>query len=262
MGMSNPILDRLASGQPTLGAWTVTGSPLAAEAMIAPGIDLVAVDLQHGSPELSDLRPVVTAVEARGVPLVARVAVNDPTVIGRALDLGALGVIVPLVEDGAAAARAVAACRYAPMGVRSYGPSHVGLAQGTWDPRELERVATLVMVETSTALANVREIAATPGITGIVIGPSDLSIALGEDAFKAHQTPRMVDAFMAIRDACLEAGVAAGIVCPTAEAAARYLAAGFRFLTLGSDVGLLLGGMSRLMGDLEAARATTTTPAS
>lgn len=257
MGMSNPILDRLGRGEAALGAWTVTGSPLAAEAMIAPGIDFVAVDLQHGSPELSDLRPVVTAVEARGVPLVARVAVNDATVIGRALDLGALGIIVPLVDDTDAAARAVAACRYAPAGVRSYGPSHVGMAQGTWDPRELERVAVFVMVETARALANVRAIAATPGISGIVIGPSDLSIALGEDAFQAHQTPRVVDAIMTIKDACLDADVAAGIVCPSAEVGARYLAAGFRFITLGSDVGLLLGGMSRLMADLETARSAT-----
>jgi len=257
MGMTNPILDRLARGDTALGAWTVTGSPLAVEAMIAPGVDFISVDLQHGSSELSDLRALVTAVEARGLPLVARVSGNDPTVIGRALDLGAMGVIVPLVDDRAAAERAIAACRFAPHGNRSYGPSHVGMAQGTWDPRELERIAVFVMVETSTALANVGEIASTPGLTGIVVGPSDLSIALGEDAFQAHTTPRVVDAIMAIKDACIAVGVAPGIVCPTAEHGARYLAAGFRFMTLGSDVGLLLGGMARLMADLTTARGAT-----
>ena len=255
MGLTNPIIDKLAAGGPAIGNFCVTGSAMAAEALVAEGIDFVAFDMQHGTLEAGDLRGLVTAVENRGVPAVARVAVNDATVIGRALDLGALGVIVPLVEDGAAAARAVAATRYAPTGIRSYGPSHVGLVHGTWDPRDLEQVVTFVMVETARGLANVAEIAATPGIDGIVIGPSDLAVALGHDAFRAHDTPAVVDAIMAIRDACTAAGTVAGIICPGVDAAARYLAAGFRFVTVTTDMALLMGGMREQMDRLKAARS-------
>jgi 4-hydroxy-2-oxoheptanedioate aldolase len=247
MAFSNPILAGLADGGRVLGTFCVTGSPMAAEAMVTEGVDFVAIDMQHGAPEMGDLRAIVTAVESRGVPAVARVAVNDPTIIGRALDLGCLAVIVPLVEDADGAARAVAAARYAPHGSRSYGPSHVGFRHGTWDPRELERVGVFVMVETARGLANVRQIAGTPGLDGIVVGPSDLAIALGHDAFRAHQTPPVVAAILAVRDACREAGTAAGIICPSAEVAVRYLAEGFRFVTVTTDVALLLTGMREHM---------------
>jgi 4-hydroxy-2-oxoheptanedioate aldolase len=244
MTRHDPVSSRLADGGRAIGTFCVTGSGMAAEALVADGIDFVAVDMQHGSVETGDLRALVTAIEARGVPAVARVAANDPTVIGRAADLGALGVIVPLVEDRAGAERAVAALRYAPRGVRSYGPSHAGMTQGTWDPRDLEQVAAFVMVETAAGLANAREIAATPGIDGVVIGPSDLAVALGQDPFRAHDTPEVVRAILDVRDACVEAGTAPGIICPTASVALRYLREGFRFVTITTDMALLLGGLA------------------
>jgi 4-hydroxy-2-oxoheptanedioate aldolase len=257
MTFRNPLLDRLAGQGRAVGAWSVTGSPLACEALITTGIDFVAVDLQHGSAELADLREAVSAIENRGVPALARVPVNDAAIIGRALDLGALGVIVPLVDDAEAAARAVAATRYAPAGSRSYGPSHFGLVHGSFAPEDAEAVATVVMVETRRGVENVDAIAATPGVSAILIGPSDLAIALGFAPQAAHDTPEVRDAIMRIKDACVETGVAAGIVCPTAQTAARYLAAGFRLVTLGSDVGVLMGGMARLVAELDAANAGT-----
>lgn len=236
-----------------MGTWSITGSPMGAEALIAPGIDFIAVDLQHGSLELADLRPVVTAIENRGAVALARVAVNDAAVIGRALDLGALGVIVPLVDDPDGAARAVAAARYFPDGIRSYGPNHFGLVHGTYAPADAASVAVVAMIETRHGLAQAQAIAATPGLDAILIGPADLALALGHDPDVAHETDEVIGAFMTVRDACRAAGIAAGIVCPTPALAARYLSAGFRLITLGSDLGLLAGGIHRLLADLETA---------
>jgi 4-hydroxy-2-oxoheptanedioate aldolase len=157
--------------RPLIGLWASIPSTLTAEATAAAGADYIVVDQQHGAVEPGALLAMLQAIAAGGAPSMVRVAANDPFVIGHALDVGAHGVIVPMVDDGAAAARAVAACRYAPEGVRSFGALRGG--------GEGARPLCLVMIETRAGLEAVDEIAATPGLDGIYIGPSDLSLSLG-----------------------------------------------------------------------------------
>src|SRR5215210_5845952 len=111
----------LRDALPAIGLWAVIDSSITAEAAASAGADYVVIDEQHGVVDPTAMAAMLQAIALGGAAALVRVARNDPFIIGHALDLGALGVIVPLVEDGPQATRAVAACRYAPAGVRSHG---------------------------------------------------------------------------------------------------------------------------------------------
>jgi len=229
---------RLRNRERILGYWSVLDCPVATEWLAYVGWDYLALDLQHGLIGYSGMLSGLTAVDAAGGPVgLVRVEANDPTPIGRALDAGAAGVIVPLVNDAAGAARAVAAATYPPNGIRSYGPMRSQLRIGPV-PAEADRdTVVLAMIETPEGLANVEEICAVPGLDGVYVGPSDLRLAVGG----AHpQDPAVADEFEAavtrVREAAAAAGVAAGIHTPDGAVAARRLAEGFTFASVASDL--------------------------
>ena len=229
---------RLRNRERILGYWSVLDCPVATEWLAYVGWDYLALDLQHGLIGYSGMLSGLTAVDAAGGPVgLVRVEANDPTPIGRALDAGAAGVIVPLVNDAEGAAKAVAAATYPPNGIRSYGPMRSQLRIGPV-PAEADRdTVVLAMIETPEGLANVEEICAVPGLDGVYVGPSDLRLAVGG----AHpQDPAVADEFEAavtrVREAAAAAGVAAGIHTPEGAVAARRLAEGFTFASVASDL--------------------------
>ncbi len=241
MPFVNPLLEALEAGRTTLGAWVSLPGP-GAEALVRPGIDWVVVDLQHGLIGPEGFMALAPAIAARGAVPLARVAENDAAVIGRALDSGGLGVIVPLVDDADGAARAVAACRFPPQGERSYGPARFAMTTGSSEPADVERVACIVMIETAEGLRNAKRIAETPGVDAILIGPSDLAIALGVPPASTHDDATVAEAIEVIRAAAEAAGVGAGMVCPNGTIARRYVAAGFRMVVAAVDMALLADG--------------------
>jgi 4-hydroxy-2-oxoheptanedioate aldolase len=237
--------------RPAFGLWGSIPSPLTAELAAASGYDYVCVDLQHGGADEERMVAMFTAIEARGAVPLARVLYNEPWQINRVLDLGAAGVIVPLVGSAADAKRAVSGCRYPPRGVRSYGPLRAALTIGSADPERLAAGALcFVMVETRLGLENVEEIAATAGVDGIYIGPSDLSLGLGREP--GHGGDVLEQAITRVREACAEAGIIAGMHCNGGgEEARTRAAAGFRLVTVGVDASLF---RSRVGAELEVAR--------
>jgi 4-hydroxy-2-oxoheptanedioate aldolase len=186
---------------------------------------------------------MLQAIQAGGAPGLVRVAANDPWVIGNALDLGAQGVIVPMVEDDSQAARAVAACRYAPDGVRSFGA-----LRGAGGPSPL----CLVMIETRTGLEHAEAIARTPGLDGIYIGPSDLALTLVLEPTIRLQHPEVLEAIGRVRAACDAAGILCGLHCLAAEDVAERTGDGFAMLTAGGDLlhlhGALAGALATARG--------------
>ena len=180
------------AGGPAIGLWASIPSPLTAEAVALAGPDYVVADQQHGALEPTTLMAMLQAVAGAGSAPLVRVARNEPFAIGQALDLGAQGVIVPMVESGEEAARAVAACRYAPEGIRSFGALRAGAG---------ERPLCLVMIETRAGLEQVAEIAATPGLDGIYIGPSDLALSLGLHPTIRLEHPQVLEALAVIHAA-------------------------------------------------------------
>jgi 4-hydroxy-2-oxoheptanedioate aldolase len=239
-------------GEPAFGLWAAISSSLTAELAAAAGYDYVCVDLQHG---MSDERAMVSmfhATTAAGSTALARVAWNEPWLIMRALDLGAAGVIVPLVGSGADAARAVQACKYPPDGNRSYGPIRAELAVGSSAPADLAgKVLCFVMVETKDGLDRLEEIASTPGLDGIYIGPADLSLALG----LMPGTPnsgQLDEAVRRVREACHAHGLIAGMHCGNGVAAQARAAEGFELITVGVDSSVFAGAVAAELADARA----------
>lgn len=230
--------ERLRRRERALGYWVVLDAPVATERLARLGWDYVCVDGQHGLVEYSGILRALTAIDTGGGSVgLVRVGANDPFLIGQALDAGAAGVIVPLVSSADDAARAVASSLYPPLGARSYGPMRSALRVGPRPEEANAAVACLAMIETPEGLEDVEAICAVPGITGVYIGPSDLSIAVG-GAYPGD--PAVADVFEAallrIREAAAAAGVAAGIHTPSGADAARRLAEGFTFATVSSDL--------------------------
>jgi 4-hydroxy-2-oxoheptanedioate aldolase len=249
---STPPAQRLRSrwnaGDPVFGLWTQLGSSHVAELAVAAGYDYVCVDLQHG---LADERAMAETFRATGTaraaPL-ARVAWNDPWLIMRALDLGAAGVIVPMVGSGAEAARAVQACRFPPRGIRSYGPIRAQFVAGSPALADVAEAAlSFVMIETREGLERLEEIASTPGLDGIYIGPSDLSIALGLAPGAGGQT--LEDAVVRIRDAAVAHGLIPGMHCYVGAAARARAAEGFKLVTVGVDSILVRATIARELAE-------------
>ncbi|TDV56603.1 HpcH/HpaI aldolase family protein [Actinophytocola oryzae] len=230
--------DRLRARERAVGYWVALDSPMSTERIARLGYDYVVLDAQHGLLGYSGLLAGLTAIDAAGGSVgMVRVEANDPTYIGKALDAGAGGVIVPLVDNAADAASAVASAHYPPSGRRSYGPMRSGLRVGPVPADTNASVVVLAMIETPDGLANIREICATPGLDGVYVGPSDLCIAVG-GAFP--NDPAVADVFEAalvtIRETAAEAGIAAGIHTFSGENAARRLAEGYTYATVSSDL--------------------------
>jgi 4-hydroxy-2-oxoheptanedioate aldolase len=203
-------------------------------------VDYVCVDQQHGVNDYGSMVPMFQAIRAEGATPITRVLSNDPFLIMKALDAGAWGVIVPLVNTAEDAARAVSACRYPPRGMRSYGPVRAAGVIGSRDPEELGgEVLCLVMVETREALERVEEIANTSGLDGIYIGPSDLALSLGLPPTLDIQEGEHAEAVNRIREACHRNGIAAGIHAASGEWARKHAEAGFDMITVATDAALL-----------------------
>lgn len=234
--------DRLRARQPLVGYWVTLDAPPATERIARLGYDYVVLDAQHGLISGAGLLTGLLAIDAGASPEVGtaglvRVGANDPAPIGRALDAGAVGVIVPLIDSPDDVVRAVQAARYPPAGVRSFGPSRAGLRIGPVPAEANAQTVVLAMIETKSALENLTEICSTPGLDGIYVGPSDLSLALGA---KYPGDPDVTDAFEAavhrIAQAAAAAGIAAGIHTPDGETAHRRLSQGYTFASVASDI--------------------------
>jgi 4-hydroxy-2-oxoheptanedioate aldolase len=248
----NTALAKWRAGEQTIGAWLCLGNTHTAEMMAHAGFDWLCVDMQHGLVDYGDLRHMLPAISTTDTTPLARVSGNDASEIMKALDAGAMGVIVPLVNNREEAARAVAACRYPPEGGRSFGPVRAALYGGAGYAREANgQIACIVMVETQEGIANLEEIVTTPGVDGVYIGPADLALALGLPALGDTDDARHLATVENIQAICKSHGVPVGIHTNSLDFAKRRLAAGFDFVTLGTDSGFL---MQAVNSELAAAR--------
>ena len=241
-----------------VGYWIQLDSPASTERVARLGYDYVSLDAQHGLFGYSGMLAALTAIDAAGRAVgLVRVAANDATAIGRALDAGAAGVIAPLVNTAEDAAAAVAAGRYPPTGIRSYGPARSSMRIGPTPADADSAVVVLAMIETAAGLENVDAIAATPGLDGLYIGPSDLTIAVG-GADPAD--PAVADAFEAalvrVRRACEANGLAAGLHTSSGQAATERIAEGFTFVTVAGDLTHLEAAAAAHLAAVDRQRVT------
>jgi 4-hydroxy-2-oxoheptanedioate aldolase len=241
------------AGEPVFGLWAQIPGSFIAELAANLGYDYVCADLQHGLVDERAMVEMFQATGAAGSTPLARLAWSEPWMIMRALDLGAAGVIVPLVGSAAEAARAVQACNYPPTGNRSYGPIRAQFVVGSRLPADLAEAALcFVMIETREGLERLEEIASTPGLDGIYVGPSDLSLALGLTPGAVGTQP-LEDAIARIRDAAHSHGLVAGMHCAGGLAARSRVEEGFEMVTVGVDSSLCNATLSSELANARGA---------
>lgn len=249
---------------PTYGAWCVIPTGFTAQILAHAGFDWLCVDMQHGLVGYTEMRTMVQAVKFTGVPVLVRVSANASDEIMRALDLGADGVVVPLVNSAAEAEAAVAACRYPPHGIRSWGPSGASIGRRAFTTEAANRdVVCMVMTETRQAVAAADEIAAVPGLDGIYIGPNDLALSLGLAPGQAEHAAVLTEAVEHVVHACRRRGVVAGIAIYERDAATaveKWQALGCTLFGLPSDSRLLGLAAERLVASLPPRQAADESP--
>ena len=222
-------------GDNVVGGWLSIPATLSAEVMARAGFDYVCVDTQHGAIDYQVTVELIRAIEHGGSCPIVRVPWNEPGIIGKMLDAGAHGVIIPMVNTVAEAEAAVAACRYAPHGgSRSFGPTVVANRHDDYVAWAEQNVAVIPMIETEQAVANLPEILQVPGIDGVYVGPADLSLTLGLPPGNNDGEAAFDDAYATIVAECHKAGVVAGCHATATLVPTRF-AQGFGMVTAIAD---------------------------
>ena len=232
---------RIAADEVALGISFTLGSVHAVELCAHSSLDYVYFDQQHGLTSLDTLINQLRVIAGSPVTPLVRVLGNDPGLIGQVLDVGAEGVIVPMVNSAEDARLAVAGCRYPPEGVRSWGPIRARFGLGS-DPEEVNsRVLCFVMIETRDAVKNVEEIVAVPGVDGVYIGPADLGVSMGLKPKVGLQDGEHAQAVKRVVTACRAARRVAAISGRPREMSGL----GFGMVSVGSDTGFIQAGLDQ-----------------
>ncbi len=238
----NTAKQKMLEGKPAFGYSLGMGSPLAAEALSRCGIDFLLLETQHGSwGHDSAIAALMAMAGGTAIPM-ARVVTNEYFLIGKLLDQGTLGVIVPMVDTPEQAKAAADACRLPPRGTRSWGVGRArvfGDDYGDWIDDQL---FVGVQLESIQAVDNAEAIMATPGVDGCWAGPADLALSMGIHPRDMGNDDRHARALERIVQACRNTGKIPGLACPSPEEARRRAEQGFQFLTAGSDAGFMLAG--------------------
>ncbi len=251
--MPNKMMDIWSSGAETLGAWLSMASSHSAEIAGRAGFDYICVDMQHGVADYQVAVTMMQAIELGGGTPIVRVPWNEPGIIGRALDAGARGVVIPMVNSVAEAQAAVTACKYPPLGARSFGPILVAArAEAGENYFEVANATTacIPMIETRQAVEALDDILSIDGVDAIYVGPADLSISYGYGPGYTDDHADYKATLEHIAERCAAHGVVAGIHSTSALSADRR-GKGFRMQTVSGDAAALGRGMVR---DLRTAR--------
>lgn len=244
--------DRLAEGKPLLGLWQALANNYTADVCARAGYDWLLFDGEHSPNTAQTLLGQLQAVTPFPVEAIARVPAGDAVLIKQYLDIGFTTLLVPMVDSAKQAAGVVAACRYPPHGIRGVASATARATGFGADPAYLrevaQRITVIVQIESRAALENIDVIAATDGVDALFIGPADLAASLGHLGDPGHgEVQEAIDHAKARIDA---AGKPAGIFALSPEDARRRAAEGFRFISIGTDIGLLARGASALLSSV------------
>ena len=249
---TNLTRQQLRTGSPAFGTMCNAASTLVVETLGSAGYDFVIVDLQHGENNLDNVQHMFQALGNTAATPFVRVAAGVPMYIQRVLDLGAYGVIVPLVNTRAEAEQVVSSVRYAPRGTRSWGPAR-GLLYGGPDyfSKSADELMTLVMIESAEGLKNVEEIMAVDGVDGCFVGPMDLGISLGYSPDLPKLSEETEDAIARILGAAQSAGKFAGIHTTSVNDAKKRIAQGYRLVSVMADTRMMKAGATETLAALK-----------
>ncbi len=250
--LENSVKTRWNAGDETLGLWLGAADPRTVEMLGDLPFHYINIDLQHGVGDYSSMYSSFQAMRTSTAMPFVRVPWNEPGVIGRVLDAGAMGVIIPMVNSVREAQDAVAACRYPPQGRRSYGPLRAASALGSrYYSESNQQIAVVPMIETVQALEAIDDILEVDGIDAVYVGPSDLALSLGLGPGNDHPEAVFIEALERIISSCQAHGVTPGIHSQPDLVELRR-SQGFKMITVVSDTAALLDGAARAL-DVAAA---------
>jgi 2-keto-3-deoxy-L-rhamnonate aldolase RhmA len=245
--MTSRLQDALATKAQVWGGWVVGPTIIGPEEFADAGYDYVGFDVQHGYLDDADVALMLRRLEHVPIATAVRLPSTDPAPIGRLLDAGADAVIIAMIESAEQAAAAVAATRYAPDGVRSFGPLRASLGL---DPAALEaRVSVFAMIETAKGLTAAEEICAVPGLAGVYVGPADLAISLGYGLADAWTAGAVHDAIARVHKSASAAGLVAGIHASSGTRGKAMADTGFQMITLASESQALRRGATEHLNE-------------
>ena len=237
---ANALKALFARGDAAVNGWLAIPSSISAEAMAHAGFDSLTIDMQHGPVGFEAAVKMLQAISTTDTVPMCRVPWNEPSAIMRILDAGSYGVICPMINDRAEAEALVDACRYPPAGHRSFGPNRVRFyAGGDYGVEANEAVLVFAMIETRAGLDNLESILGTPGLDGVYIGPSDLSLALGGPPGGDWEEGPAAEAIDTIVATTRARGLVAGMHCASPDYARRMVAKGFQLVTVQNDLAYL-----------------------
>jgi 4-hydroxy-2-oxoheptanedioate aldolase len=242
--MPNPVKDAWKQGRAVVNGWLSIPSAFSAEMMAKGGFDALTVDMQHGVQDYMSTVACFQAIQAHPVVPMVRVPWNEPGIIGKVLDAGAMGVICPMVNTAAEAKALVDACRYPPIGLRSFGPIRAAVyGQGSgYFATANEDIAVIAMIETKQALDNLSAILDTPGLDGIYVGPSDLGLSLGMVPKLDRDEPEILAIYDRLLAETKQRGLICGIHNGTPDYARTMVERGFKLVTTSNDSALVAMG--------------------
>ncbi|NCO33598.1 MAG: hypothetical protein AUJ92_15340 [Armatimonadetes bacterium CG2_30_59_28] len=251
----NTAKRKLQSGQPSVGIWHSLCSPLVAEYLGHTGWDWIVVDTEHSPVGFETTVECFRAILTTPAAPMARVAGNDPVLIKRLLDAGAMGLVIPMVNSRKEAERAVAACRFPPDGQRSLGGGRSFVYGKDYFEWANQEILLVVQIEHIDAVTAAREILAVPGVDACFVGPNDLAGSLGIEPTLYPSHPDHIAAIAEVLAAARELGKPAGIHCPDAESVVERIRQGFRFIACANDATMMRNGVARSLEIIHAAES-------
>ena len=245
MDTSPNFIDKMRNGRICLGTVVSFTDPTVTEALCNL-LDFVWIDAEHNPFSLETIQGHVMATKGTNTTPLVRVPWNDPVLIKQVLDLGAAGVIVPMIRTAEEARLAIAACMYPPEGVRGYGPrrpSHYGeFASPKFCQEANDSIITILQIEHIDAVNNIKEILAVRGLKAIVLGLNDLANSMGLTGEPCH--PRVIEAAGTVINEARKTGVFAGVsISDNVDQLIEWADKGAQWLTIGNDSQLLIHGL-------------------
>ena len=244
--MHNPIKDKLAQGQASIGSWLNLASPMAAEVMAAAGFEWLVVDAEHSTFDLGHIAHTFRAIEARGAIPMCRTWDHDPITAARLLDAGAWGLVFPHISTPEQAEKIAQAMRYPPRGLRSVGTGRCVTLAADYRQTFDDAVLCIPQIEDMEGINNAEAIASVEGIDIGFLGPGDLAMSMGVDA--GH--PDHEAALQTFREGCERAGKPSGIPVKDAASAKKRIAEGFQLIDANNDLRFLESTAQQMYKDI------------
>lgn len=242
------LAQRVRSGDPLFIGWCGSFDPFVPEAMLNGGFETVLLDMQHGTLDFAAVARGLAHMAARGRPTFVRIPVGEFATASKLLDAGAAAIVAPMINSVEDAKAFVSFCKFSPVGERSWGPSRALAWSGMEPPRYFKAAndmhIALAMIETKRALAALDDILAVPGLDGVFIGPSDLSIGLTDGAVVDAGHESVDKALDKVIAACRKHGKIASLFCMGGQRAHEMAARGFHICSVATD-GMMLATAAR-----------------